>query len=260
LILLKPADFRDEALRLLEEWLKRQTKPLSAKDQAELAQVRQRLGDKLYQRLGWQPRCKPTILPSGRMVLPLYSDTFSISIMALSDDDGETWSASRPLIGFGNIQPTVLRREDGTLVAYMRENGPLERIRVAESTDDGATWGPVGVCALPNPGSGLDGVRLASGHWLLVYNDTTRGRNRLAVSISEDEGRTWKWTRHLEEHETGSYHYPAVIQGTGDTIHAVYSYFVADGKSMKHAVFNEAWVREGDPKAVASDISDGLKR
>ena len=43
---------------------------------------------KLYQRLGWQPRCKPTVLPSGRILLPLYTDTFSISIMAVSDDGG----------------------------------------------------------------------------------------------------------------------------------------------------------------------------
>jgi hypothetical protein len=26
-------------------------------------------------------------------------------------------------------------------------------------------------------------------------------------------------------------------------VHAVYSYFVAGGKSMKHAAFNGAWVR-----------------
>ena len=107
-------------------------------------------------RLGWQPRCKPTVLPSGRILLPLYSDTYSVSLMAISDDQGKTWSASRPLAGFGNIQPAVLRRRDGTLVAYMRENGSLRKVRVAESKDDGVTWGPVGATDLPNPGSGLD--------------------------------------------------------------------------------------------------------
>ncbi len=166
--------------------------------------------------------------------------------MAISDDEGQTWFASQPLIGFGNIQPAVLRRDDGTLVAYMRENGPQNHIRVCESTDDGLTWGPVGISELPNPGSGLDGVRLANGHWLLVYNDTTSGRNSLAVSISTDEGHTWKWTRHLEQQEAGSFHYPAVIQGADERIHVVYSYFVKDGKSMKHAAFNEAWVQQGD--------------
>jgi len=219
---------------------------LSDKLQEEIRQARERLGDKLYQRLGWQPRCKPTRLPSGRLLLPLYTDTFSISIMAISDDGGQTWTASQPLMGFGSIQPTVLRRNDGTLVAYMRENGPRDRVRVAESRDDGMTWGAVGVNELPNPGSGLDGIRLASGQWLLVYNDTDQGRNKLAASLSSDEGRTWTKTRHLENEPAGSFHYPAVVQGADGTIHCVYSYFVAGGKSMKHAAFNEAWILAGD--------------
>ncbi|MFL5342394.1 MAG: exo-alpha-sialidase [Gemmataceae bacterium] len=243
LVLLKPDDFRDAALKLLDERLAGSKVAIS---ETRLDKLKERLGDKLYQRLGWQPRCKPTVLPGGRILLPLYSDTFSISILAISDDGGETWYAGKPLIGFGNIQPSVLRRNDGTLVAYMRENGPLKKVRVAESKDDGVSWGPVGVTELLNPGSGLDGVRLANGHWLLVYNDTTAGRNSLAVSLSEDEGRTWKWTRHLEKQSAGSYHYPAVIQGRDGTVHAVYSYFVAGGKSMKHAAFNEAWIRAGD--------------
>jgi predicted neuraminidase len=178
----------------------------------------------------------------------LYTDTFSISIMAISDDRGQTWRAGQPLLGFGAIQPTVLRRNDGTLVAYMRENGPRLRVRVAESTDDGESWGKVGVSELPNPGSGLDGVRLANGHWVLVFNDTLRGRHRLAVALSTDEGRSWKQTRHLEDQPQGSYHYPAIAQGQDGTLHVVYSYFVEEGKSMKHAAFNEAWIWTGDDK------------
>ncbi|MEQ9406837.1 MAG: exo-alpha-sialidase [Fuerstiella sp.] len=243
-ILLKPDDFGAAGREALDAELTKVPPAMLKEYEQEVATLRSRLDDKLYQRLGWQPRCKPTVLPSGRILLPLYSDTYSISIMAVSDDDGATWYASRPLLGFGNIQPAVLRRDDGTLVAYMRENGPQQRIRVCESTDDGITWGPVGVSELLNPGSGLDGVRLQNGHWLLVYNDTVDGRRSLAVSVSDDEGHTWKWTRHLEQHDAGAYHYPAVIQGQDGTIHAVYSYFVEGGKSMKHAAFNEAWVQQ----------------
>jgi len=242
-ILLKPDDFSEEANALLDEWVATLDRPLRGDLKEEIELGRQRLGEKLYQRLGWQPRCKPTVLSTGRILLPLYSDTFSISIMAISDDDGESWYAGRPLIGFGNIQPAVLERRDGTLVAYMRENGPRDRIRVAESTDHGVNWGPVGVSELPNPGSGLDGVVLDSGNWLLVYNDTVEGRSSLAVSLSSDEGRTWEVTRHLENDESGRYHYPAVIQSRDGRIHCVYSYFVEAGKTMKHAAFNEAWIR-----------------
>jgi predicted neuraminidase len=242
IIFLKPDDFADEARKLLDERISSDPAELTPERKARLDELRRKFGDKLYQRLGWQPRCKPTLLPSGRMLLPLYSDTFSISIMAITDDNGRIWTASKPLIGFGNIQPTVLRRNDGTLVAYMRENGPRKRIRTAESKDDGTSWGPVGETMLPNPGSGLDGVRLANGHWLLVYNDTERGRSRLAASISTDEGRTWAATRRLEDEAEGSYHYPAVIQAASGAIHCVYSYFVPAGKSMKHAAFTESWI------------------
>jgi predicted neuraminidase len=128
----------------------------------------------------------------------------------------------------------------------MRENGPREKIRMSTSEDDGLTWGPVGDANLPNPGAGIDGTRLANGHWLLVYNDTTQGRNKLAVSISDDEGKSWKWTRHLENEPQGSFHYPCVIQSRDGNIHTVYTYGVEDGKSMKHVEFNEAWVMQGD--------------
>ena len=240
-ILLKPEGFAAEFEKALEARLKTDQVP-EAKTNA-LAEMRQRAGDKLYQRLGWQPRCKPTVLRSGRIVLPLYSDTFDLSIMALSDDEGQNWVASQPLAGFGNIQPSVLQRTNGTLVAYMRENGPLHRVRMAESSDDGVNWGPIEVTELLNPGSGLDALRLQNGHWVIIYNDTVSGRNQLAVSVSEDEGRTWKWTRHLEKQAEGQFHYPAIIQTRDGTLHAVYTYAVRGGKSMKHAAFNETWVK-----------------
>lgn len=257
---LKPDDFKDKALRLFEERLGKLPAAVVQRATKYGKSLEKRLGDKLYQRLGWQPRCKPTILKNGRILLPLYSDTFSFSLMAISDDGGKTWFAGEPLIGFGNIQPAVLEREDGTLVAYMRENGPRNKIRVAESSDAGVSWGPVGVMDLPNPGSGLDAVRLANGNWVLIYNDTTRGRSSLAVSLSEDEGKTWPYTRHLEKHEQGSYHYPAIIQGADGMIHAVYSYFVKGGKSMKHAAFNEDWIKAGDAGTAAAAATPEGKR
>ena len=247
-ILLKPDDFSGDAIKGVDQLLATTPIPLSEKQLTVIADAKVKLSQKLYQRLGWQPRCKPTVLPSGRILLPLYTDTFSVSIMAISDDGGATWFASKPLLGFGAIQPTVLRRDDGTLVAYMRENGYTGHIRVAESSDDGVSWGVVGVSKLINPGSGLDGVRLKNGHWILVHNDTQSGRNKLAVSLSTDEGATWSNSRHLEDQPEGSFHYPCVIQTSDGMIHSVYSYFCDEGKTMKHAAFNEDWILAGDSK------------
>lgn len=250
-IWMKPKDFGQKGMEVLSEKTKSLPKPVDGPLDTYLKRVSERINDKLYQRLGWQGRCKPTVLPSGRILLPLYSDTFSISIMAISDDQGVSWRASEPLLGFGNIQPSVLRRNDGTLVAYMRENGPLLKIRVCESTDEGETWGPVGTLDLPNPGSGLDAVRLHNGNWVLIYNDLISGRHRLAVSHSKDEGRTWPITVHLEDHASGSYHYPTIIQTRDHKIHCVYSYFVQDGKSMKHVEFEEGFLLKQPSKEVS---------
>ena len=45
------------------------------------------------------------------------------------------------------------------------------------------------------------------------------------------EGKTWPWTRRLENQPGDKFHYPALTQGRDGTIHAVYSYFVKGGKS-----------------------------
>ena len=211
--------------------------------------MRNKAQDKLQQRLGWMTRIHPLGLPSGKLVLPLYTDAFSISLMAITSDGGKTWRTSRPLVGFGNIQPSLVRKKDGTLVAMMRENGPRNRIRVSTSPDEGLTWGPVGEMEFPNPGSSVEAIVLANGNWLLMYNDTTEGRHSLNLSLSDDEGQTWKWSRHLEKVEPGqgSFSYPSLIQTRDGFLHATYSHHLpGEQKSIKHAQFNEEWIRAGD--------------
>jgi predicted neuraminidase len=227
-----------------------------------LSAMRQHAADKLYRRLGWMTRAHPVILDEHRLIVPLYHDGFSFSLMAISDDWGHTWHTSAPLIGTGNIQPSIAHRRDGSLYTLMRDNGPPpHRLQQSESHDRGETWSPVTDSDLPNPGSGAEIITLRNGHWVLISNDTERGRYQLAVQISDDEGRTWKWKRYLEKDapgpEAGSYHYPSIIQAKDGTLHASYSYHLSrrslpkdvDGdpaaKSIKHAHFNEAWVMEG---------------
>ena len=119
---LKPVAFEEETAAAFEHYKKTY---LDREPSAQrIERFKKLAASKIDRRLGWQPRCKPTVLPSGRMLLPLYSDTFSVSLMAITDDGGKTWFASRPLAGFGNIQPAVLRRASGTLVAYMRGERP----------------------------------------------------------------------------------------------------------------------------------------
>lgn len=225
--------------------------------------LRTKAKDKLYRRLGWMTRAHPFILDDTRLIVPLYSDGFSFSLMAITDDWGQNWKTSTPLIGAGNIQPSIVQRRDGSLYTLMRDNGPPpQRLLASESRDRGETWSPVVDSDLPNPGSGAEVIRLKNGHWALISNDTESGRHSLAVQISDDDGKTWRWKRHLERDEpgpeSGRFHYPSILQGRDGTLHASYSYHLhrrdlpkdADGdpaaKSIKHAHFNVEWVMQGD--------------
>lgn len=233
--------------------------------QAYIARMRKSAADKLTRRLGWMTRAHPFVLENKRLIVPLYSDGFSISLMAITDDWGKTWHTSTPLVGGGNIQPSIVRKKDGTLYTLMRDNGPPpKRLLQSESKDNGETWSPVTDSEHLNPGSGAEIIGLRNGHWALISNDTERGRHSLTVAISDDEGKTWKWKRHLEYEpsgtEAGSFHYPSLMQAKDGTLHASYSYHLnatkaakdANGKPMhktiKHAHFNEEWVMAGDAK------------
>lgn len=234
----------------MEQAIRALPNPGQVKSKAALDRLTTRSKDELYQRLGWMPRVHPTVLPSGRWLLPLYSDTFSASIVALSDDQGATWSTSHPLIGFGNIQPSLVRKDDGTIVAFMRDNSPRRKVRLSTSKDDGRSWTPVTESPLPNPGAGIEAIRLSSGHWALTYNDTARGRHSLAVSLSDDEGTTWRWTRHVERvaADGARFHYPSFLQARDGTIHITYTRRLAgEGSTIQHARFNEEWIVQGDP-------------
>ncbi len=246
-LLFVPTDFAAKATEALRKW------PESPARQRLLERVQ----DKYFSRLGWMTRAHPLELPSGRILVPLYSDGYSFSLIAITDDGGQTWKSSTPLVGAGNIQPTLVRKKDGTIVAYMRDNGPApKRVQVSTSRDDGETWAAAADTDIPNPGSGLEVIPLKDGTWAMVYNDTEKGRHSLAVALSDDEGRSWKWKRRLEADNrgpgAGSFHYPSMIQASDGTLHVSYSYFLnhlpadAPRKSIKHAQFNTAWVKQGD--------------
>jgi predicted neuraminidase len=256
--------FQDAVLSYVDQEQARNTAPGNEQKQVVqtwLEELRAHAQDKLYRRLGWMTRAHPFVLDGTRLIVPLYSDGFDFSLMAITDDWGQTWHTSTPLIGAGNIQPSIVQRRDGSLFTLMRDNGPApHRLHQSESRDRGETWSPVQDSDLPNPGSGAEIISLRNGHWVLIGNDTEKGRNSLAVQISDDQGKTWPWKRHLEFEppgpEAGSFHYPSIIQAKDGTLHASYSYHLArrdlpkdvDGdpaaKSIKHAHFNEAWVRQ----------------
>jgi predicted neuraminidase len=156
------------------------------------------------------------------------------------------------VLGGAGIQPTVAIKKDSTLVAYLRDNGPPpQRMQRTTSVDKGMTWSIAKDDRLPNPGAGFDMVTLPNGDWLMVFNDTEVERFNLSVALSDDEGKTWRWKRSLENDtrtkDATSSHYPSAIAGADGRIHVVYSYHrddVKPGKTIKYASFPVEWVKE----------------
>ncbi|WP_309714813.1 exo-alpha-sialidase [Armatimonas sp.] len=190
--------------------------------------------NKLKRRMGWMGRCKP-LIEGKRMLLPLYSDGYNFSLIAITDDGGATWTCSKPLIGPGAVQPSLVRRKDGVIVAFCRNNGPApQRMLVSESSDNGLSWTVATHHQLLNPGSSVDVLKLRDGRWLICYNDTESGRHQLALSYSEDEGKSWTKTMHLDEADIASKSYPSLMQASDGSVHVTYSFSSPNGETIRH--------------------------
>ncbi len=79
----------------------------------------------------------------------------------------------------------------------------------------------------------------------MVYNDTEDGRHRLAAARSEDDGKTWKWKRHIgrSDNREKSFAYPSLIQADNGMLHLTYSYREQGGATIRHCMFTAEWIR-----------------
>lgn len=202
-------------------------------------------GDKVKRTKGWMTRNHPTVLPDGRILLPLYSDGFNLSLIGISDDQGETWRTSGPIVGYGPTQPTIVRKKDGELVAYLRDEGNApQRVQYSTSSDNGESWTPSVDLDIPNPSSSLEVIVLQDGRWLMLCNDLEDGRHRLVVKLSDDEGATWSTTRQVEpaDSDAASFEYPSIVQSRDGLLHLSYTRKNSGGNTIAHCTLNLAWL------------------
>ena len=163
----------------------------------------------------------------------------------VSDDEGKTWRAVRMPESNGRVHANVIEVEPGHLVAFMRSRF-ADFIYSSESTDFGDTWTIPQATTLPNNNASISAIQLQTGEIALAYNqnaaaDATFGnvawpglRNPVAVSISEDFGKTWPVGRVIEaaegyigqENKTNNsqHEYPTLYQDKNGCLHLVYAY------------------------------------
>ncbi len=184
---------------------------------------------------------KPLLLADGRLLCPSSTEDDGWRVhMEWTKDHGKSWERTKALCDGRTkqaIQPTVFLHGDRTgnklqMICRNRSRGDMWQ---AWSDDAGKTWTELELVGLPHPGSGIDGVTLADGRHLLVYNHTDRGRSPLNVALSKD-GRAWDAALVLES-EPGEYSYPAVIQTADGRIHVLYTW---RRQKIRHVVLDPA--------------------
>jgi predicted neuraminidase len=172
---------------------------------------------------------KPIQLASGRIVSGTSVESYRAwaAWVELSDDGGVSWHRRGPIAVPGEprgvIQPTVFETPAGSLRMLLRPTQRIGRICLAGSDDAGETWSHARPTELPNPNSGIDAVRLTDGRIVLCHNPVERGRTPLVLSLSEDDGDTWRAVATFES-EPGEYSYPAIVQAADGSIHVTYTW------------------------------------
>ena len=128
----------------------------------------------------------------------------------------------------GIIQPSVVSLGGGHLRMYARSKTKAAKVVVADSMDEGVTWGAARFIEAPNNNSGLDVVGLRDsrgrldGREVMIFNDTPRGRSPLNLAVSSD-GEHFRVFATLEQ-GAGEYSYPALIQAPNGDLEMTYTW------------------------------------
>ena len=164
------------------------------------------------------PTLYRVIDPQGIERLIMFSGLYPIR-MAVSEDEGETWTPLEPIGDFGGIvaMASLVRLKDGSYMAFFHDDGrflrkdPSERVFNVYKTvskDGGMTWDKPEVVTthptahLCEPGA----IRSPDGNQLaLLLRENSRQYNSMVV-FSDDEGQTWTEPVELPASLTGDRH------------------------------------------------------
>lgn len=149
---------------------------------------------------------------AGRLVIPCNHSDHSDpakhpyrSHVIYSDDHGTTWKLGGVLDEKTN-ESTIVELADGAVMDNMRSYHGQNRRAVATSRDGGQTWGPVTldqtliepVCqASILRYSWPDPAKPDARSRIVFSNPASKAREKLALRVSYDEGRTWPVSREL---------------------------------------------------------------
>jgi predicted neuraminidase len=197
--------------------------------------------------------------PSGDIVAGAESN---YSVVMLSRDQGKAWRECRIPGSEGLVHPDILKLRAGQYTLFLRSR--YADFIYQASSADGCAWSKPTPTALPNNNASIQAIRLADGHLVMAFNNSSAGgkprkpgtadRFPLSVALSVDEGKTWCWVHDLEGRDkrspgresrggegTDEFSYPAILQLSNGSILVAYTY---RRLTIKVARFEESWIKQ----------------
>ena len=165
------------------------------------------------------PTLYPVVDRTGTKRLIMFSGLYPVR-MAVSEDEGDTWSPLEPIGDFGGIvvMGDLVRLRDGRHMAFFHDDGRFINGREEErgqfyvyktvSSDGGLTWSqpevvvthPMADLCEPGVIRSPDGQQLA-----MLLRENSRRFNSF-VTFSDDEGVTWSTPKEVTGSLTGDRH------------------------------------------------------
>ena len=195
----------------------------------------------ISQEEGLMLRHGPTFLPSGRALLPIYSDRTRRSFLFESAPPYKTW---KRLYDFGDepiIQPSLVAMRDKLAIFFRPADGPRYTWR-SVSTNEGKSWGAPVRLPLPNPLSGISAFALGDEVGLVFNNSTEHKRFPLSISWSDPSLHAWSTPIDLDD-PGFEVSYPWFVVDGNSVVHGVYTY---NRKFIKYVCFDNGWVKDHD--------------
>lgn len=208
------------------------------------------------------------LMSNGEWLFPMYysmpgtAHGDDYSVMRISSDQGQSWREYPVPQSRGRVHASVVELSHGWLIAFFRSRA-ADRIYSSRSEDYGRTWTPPERTELPNNNASIQAMKLNSGNLAIIFNNLSVNddpdatiwppiRYPITVAISENEGATWPYRRHIDTsddfsgdqnvHLNRRCEYPSMMQTKDGALHIGYSY--RNRQCIKYVRITEAWVKD----------------
>lgn len=194
-------------------------------------------------------RTQPTVLSNGDWLLCAYDWCSENYRYSRSKDHGETWERCEAGRKFGIAfdEGMILERKDKTLAYYARTAEKLLAWSVSDDLE-GSHWKDGEYIPILSGCSRFFIKRLRSGRVLLIHNDSQLRRTDLCAKLSEDDGKTWPYSLHLDEAQDKAHHvtYPDAVETEDGYIQMLYDCGRSTFKEIRMAQFTEEDIIAGE--------------